>query len=104
MIRAAALIAAAATLAAPGLASAQVSDRDSKTVGIVGTVPAQCFGGTLSGDGSFDLGLVRLSLLARTATHQTGFRHTPRTQGSIRQRLPRERCAWCFERRGDAAG
>ena len=58
MIRAAALIAAAATLAAPGLASAQASDRDSKTVGIVGTVPAQCFGGTLSGDGSFDLGVL----------------------------------------------
>lgn len=58
MIRAAALIAAAAALAAPGLASAQASDRDSKTVGIVGTVPAQCFGGTLSGDGSFDLGVL----------------------------------------------
>lgn len=58
MIRAAALIAAAAALAAPGLTSAQVSDRDSKTVGIVGTVPAQCFGGTLSGDGSFDLGVL----------------------------------------------
>ena len=58
MIRAAALIAAAAVLAVPGLASAQASDRDSRSVGIIGTVPAQCFGGTLSGDGSFDLGVL----------------------------------------------
>ena len=58
MSRAAALITAALTLAVPGLASAQASDTDSKTVGIIGTVPAQCFGGTLSGDGSFDLGVL----------------------------------------------
>lgn len=58
MIRAAALITAVAALAIPGLASAQASDTDSKTVGVVGTVPAQCFGGTLSGDGSFDLGVL----------------------------------------------
>lgn len=58
MIRASALIAAVAALAIPGLASAQATDTDSKTVGIIGTVPAQCFGGTLSGDGSFDLGVL----------------------------------------------
>lgn len=58
MIRAAALITAVAALAVPGLASAQASDTDSKTVGVIGTVPAQCFGGTLSGDGSFDLGVL----------------------------------------------
>lgn len=58
MIRAAALITAAAALAIPGMASAQASDTDSKTVGVIGTVPAQCFGGTLSGDGSFDLGVL----------------------------------------------
>lgn len=58
MIRAAALITAVAALAVSGPASAQVSDSDSKTVGIIGTVPAQCFGGTISGDGSFDLGVL----------------------------------------------
>lgn len=57
MRRAAAMLTAALALAAPGLAQAQ-SNTDSKTVGIVGTVPAQCFGGTLSGDGSFDLGVL----------------------------------------------
>ena len=57
MIRAA-LITAALALTAPGLASAQTSDTDSKTVGVIGNVPAQCYGGTLSGDGSFDLGVL----------------------------------------------
>ena len=54
----AAIFAAAMAFALPGLAQAQTSNTDSKTVGIVGTVPAQCFGGTLSGDGSFDLGVL----------------------------------------------
>ncbi len=58
MRRVAAILTAALALAAPGLALAQASNTDSKTVGIVGTVPAQCFGGTLSGDGSFDLGVL----------------------------------------------
>lgn len=58
MIRASALIAAALALSVPGLANAQASDTDSANVGIIGTVPAQCYGGTLSGDGSFDLGVL----------------------------------------------
>lgn len=57
MIRAA-LITATLALTAPGLASAQTSDTDSKTVGVIGNVPAQCYGGTLSGDGNFDLGVL----------------------------------------------
>lgn len=57
MIRAA-LITAAMALVAPGLASAQASDTDSKTVGVIGNAPAQCYVGTLSGDGSFDLGVL----------------------------------------------
>lgn len=58
MNRAATLLAAAAALATPGFAQAQASNTDSKTVGIVGTVPAQCFGGTLGGSGAFDLGVL----------------------------------------------
>jgi hypothetical protein len=58
MRRPAAIFAAMLVLAFPGLALAQTSDTDSKTVGIVGTVPAQCFGGTLTGDGSFALGVL----------------------------------------------
>lgn len=59
MNRAAILLAAtAAAFSLPGLAQAQASNTDSKTVGIIGTVPAQCFGGTLNGTGSFDLGVL----------------------------------------------
>ncbi len=64
MIRASALIAATLALSAPGLAMAQIapevgaSDTDSATVGVIGNVPAQCYGGTLSGDGSLDLGVL----------------------------------------------
>lgn len=58
MSRLAAILTAALVIAAPGLAQAQASDTDSATVGIIGTVPAQCFGGTLSGEGSFDLGVL----------------------------------------------
>ena len=58
MTRAHTFIMAALVLAAPGLANAQVSDTDTATVGVIGTVPAQCFGGSLSGDGSFDLGVL----------------------------------------------
>lgn len=48
-----------AALVLPGLAQAQTTAAtDSKTVGIVGTVPAMCFGGTLTGDGTFDLGVL----------------------------------------------
>lgn len=54
------IFAATLTLALPGQALAQTTagSSDSKTVGIVGTVPAICFGGTLSGVGSFDLGVL----------------------------------------------
>lgn len=46
-------------LALPGLAQAQSSgSTDNKSVGIIGTVPAMCFGGTLTGDGTFDLGVL----------------------------------------------
>ncbi|HOB12757.1 MAG TPA: hypothetical protein PK680_06140 [Novosphingobium sp.] len=60
MRRNAAFLTAALALALPSLAQAQTvaGDTDSKTVGIVGTVPAMCFGGTLSGDGTFDLGVL----------------------------------------------
>jgi hypothetical protein len=48
-----------AAVALPGLAQAQsTGSTDSKTVGIIGTVPAMCFGGTLTGDGTFDLGVL----------------------------------------------
>lgn len=57
-MRSAAAILFALAVAAPGVAEAQASNTDSKTVSIVGTVPAQCFGGTLSGSGSFDLGVL----------------------------------------------
>lgn len=61
MRRQAAIFSALLTaLALPGLAQAQTatSNTDSKTVGIIGTVPAMCFGGTLAGDGTFDLGVL----------------------------------------------
>jgi hypothetical protein len=60
MRRTAAILTAALTLALPGLAQAQTvaGASDSQTVGIVGTVPAICFGGTLTGDGTFDLGVL----------------------------------------------
>lgn len=45
-------------LALPGLAQAQSRDTSSKTVNIVGTAPAMCFAGTLSGTGSYDLGVL----------------------------------------------
>jgi hypothetical protein len=57
-MRRAAILTAALVLAAPGLALAQTAATDSKTVGIVGNVPALCFGGTLTGDGNFDLGVL----------------------------------------------
>jgi hypothetical protein len=58
MRRSAILLTAAFALAIPGLAQAQTSNTDSKTVGIVGNVPALCFGGTLTGNGNFDLGVL----------------------------------------------
>ncbi len=60
MRRQAAIIAATLALAVPGLAQAETARgaTDTKTVGIVGTVPAMCFGGTLTGDGTFDLGVL----------------------------------------------
>lgn len=58
MRRTLALLGTVMALAAPGLAQAQASNTDSKTVGIIGTVPAQCFAGAPSGEGSFDLGVL----------------------------------------------
>lgn len=52
-----AILSAALALALPGVAQAQ-SATDSKTVGVIGTVPPLCFGGTLTGDGTFDLGVL----------------------------------------------
>lgn len=46
------------TLAMPGVAQAQASDTDTKTVNIVGTAPAMCFAGSVNGTGSFDLGVL----------------------------------------------
>lgn len=45
-------------LALPGLAQAQSRDTSSKTVNIVGTAPAMCFAGTLTGTGNYDLGVL----------------------------------------------
>lgn len=45
-------------MALPGMAQAQSRDTSSKTVNIVGTAPAMCFAGTLSGTGSYDLGVL----------------------------------------------
>ena len=42
----------------PGLAQAQSRDTSTKTVNIVGTAPAMCFAGTLSGSGNYDLGVL----------------------------------------------
>lgn len=49
---------AALALTLPGVALAQATDTSTKTVGIVGTVPQMCFAGTLTGSGSFDLGIL----------------------------------------------
>ena len=50
-------------LALPGLASAQTSSTSTKTIGVVGNAvvgnaPAMCFGGSPSGTGSYDLGVL----------------------------------------------
>ena len=59
------LLASALILAVPASAQAQSStltvgssSTSSKTVSIIGTAPAMCFGGTLSGDGTYDLGIL----------------------------------------------
>ena len=43
---------------APSAALAQTSNTSTKTVGVVGTAPAMCFGGTLTGSGNYDLGVL----------------------------------------------
>lgn len=45
-------------LALPGVAQAQATDTSSKTVNVIGTAPAMCFAGTVSGTGSYDLGVL----------------------------------------------
>ena len=42
----------------PSTALAQTSNTSTKNVGVVGTAPAMCFGGTLTGSGSYDLGVL----------------------------------------------
>ena len=59
------LLAPALIAALPATALAQATVTSTKTVGIVGTAPAMCFGGTLSGTGNYDLGI-----LIDTATGQ----------------------------------
>ena len=44
--------------AIPGDALAQTSNTSTKNVGVIGTAPAMCFGGTLTGSGSYDLGVL----------------------------------------------
>ena len=59
--------ASALALAWPGVAAAQQATQaiasvsgstSNKTIGVIGTAPAMCFGGTLSGTGSYDLGVL----------------------------------------------
>ena len=59
------MLAPALIAAIPGAALAQASSSSTKTVGVVGTAPAMCFGGTLTGTGAYDLGV-----LIDTATGQ----------------------------------
>ena len=51
--------------ALPGAALAQTSNTSTKNVGVIGTAPAMCFAGTVTGNGSYDLGV-----LIDTATGQ----------------------------------
>ncbi|MFM5950933.1 MAG: hypothetical protein ACKOPM_17165 [Novosphingobium sp.] len=51
--------------AVPGTALAQTSNTSTKNVGVIGTAPAMCFAGTVSGTGSYPLGV-----LIDTATGQ----------------------------------
>ena len=59
------LLAPVLIAAVPGTALAQTSNTSIKNVGVVGTAPAMCFGGTLTGTGNYDLGV-----LIDTATGQ----------------------------------
>ena len=51
-------LASALIAAIPGAALAQTSSTSTKTVGVVGTAPAMCFGGALTGTGTYDLGIL----------------------------------------------
>ncbi len=59
------LLASALIAILPGAALAQASSTSTKSVGVVGTAPAMCFGGSLNGAGNYDLGV-----LIDTATGQ----------------------------------
>jgi len=62
------LLAPLVIAAMPGAALAQnsgASNTSTKNVGVIGTAPAMCFAGTVSGNGSYDLGV-----LIDTATGQ----------------------------------
>ena len=52
------LLAPALIALLPATALAQTSNTSTKTIGVVGTAPAMCFGGTLTGNGSYDLGVL----------------------------------------------
>lgn len=52
------LLVPALIAAIPGAALAQASSTSTKNVGVVGTAPAMCFGGTLTGTGTYDLGIL----------------------------------------------
>ena len=52
------LLAPVLIAAVPAAALAQTSNTSTKNVGVVGTAPAMCFGGTLTGSGSYDLGVL----------------------------------------------
>ncbi|MFO1255487.1 MAG: hypothetical protein U1E37_07435 [Sphingomonadaceae bacterium] len=58
MIKRLTLSLAALALALPGAALAQQADTSTKHVGVIGTVPQMCFGGTLNGSDTFDLGIL----------------------------------------------
>lgn len=52
------LLAPVLIAAVPSVALAQTSNTSTKNVGVVGTAPAMCFGGTLTGNGNYDLGVL----------------------------------------------
>lgn len=58
MLKPAFLLAAAIALLPASEAAAQTAATSSRTVGIIGRVPAMCFAGNLSGEGTFDLGVL----------------------------------------------
>jgi hypothetical protein len=53
------LLAPMVAMALPGAALAQTtSNTSTKNVGVIGTAPAMCFAGTVTGNGNYDLGVL----------------------------------------------